>query len=53
MLSGIISSQYHYPFVTMWGAGFLLAHAFDILYNKQRQIDGMQKKVDEGKVLKV
>ena len=53
MLSGIISSQYHYPFVTMWGAGFLVAHAFDILYNKQRQIDGMQKKVDEGKVLKV
>ena len=47
----IISTNYGCPFYIIWIAGLLVSYIFDMLYNKQRQIDGLQKKVNEGKIL--
>jgi hypothetical protein len=52
MTAIVISNNFDYPFFAMWVIGLIISYMFDILYNKQRQIDGLQKKVSEGKVLK-
>ncbi|MCR8556192.1 hypothetical protein KXD93_00980 [Mucilaginibacter sp. BJC16-A38] len=52
IIAVIITNNSDYSFFAMWPIGLAITYIFDILYNKQRQIDGLQKAVDEGKELK-
>lgn len=49
ILAAISTNFYSSSFFPVWLSGFLLAYLFDIGFNKKRQINDIQQKVDKGK----
>ena len=50
VLAIISSHNFGVSFWLCWASAFLIAYAFDIGYNKQRQLDKLQKILEEGKL---
>ena len=50
LILGAISANFYLSsFLVIWPSGFIIAYLFDIGFNKQWQITGLRKKVDQGK----